>query len=186
MDNIFKIIDLIPEKSENLITINLIKSLDKSSSESLDESLDSKCGTYTMEQERFHQLLRRVIAKFKVRYIEKKHRLYRWRDIYMVIDCNKKYTYYSKHNVNNYLNDNLMLSIDNIKYKESNSMPKLNAYHSIVQHKIREININNRVIVNFIEEHNNNNIINYIEISCKYVDNSIKPVIYEIISIITS
>lgn len=181
MNNIIKTINLIPEDNASQITISFIN---KSSS-------NSKYGTYTMDQEIFHQLLRRMIAKFKQKYVEKRYRLYRWRNIYMTIDNNRTTKCYLKRNINNYFNGNIMLSVDTVTETDNDSIPKLNEYHSVVQCKVREITLNddNPINIQFIEEQNNGNIINYIEIFCKNLNKDckdIRKIIYDIISIIIS
>ena len=179
MNNIIKTINLIPEDNESQITINFIN------------RIGSKHGTYMIDQDRFHQLLRRMIGKFKTKYNERRYRLYQWRNLYTIIDNNRNNKCYMKHNLNNYINGDIMLSVNTVVIKDNDSMPKLNEYHSIVQRKVREIKINNDnpIFINFIEEQNNGNIINYIEIFCKNLNRdykNIRKLIYDIISIITS
>ena len=120
-------------------------------------------GTFVISQEDCYDKLKQMMKFSNSKYEEIKLRIYRLRDIILTIDQNDHRQCFVRKVKKSYVDGNLLINVHDDVQTSENSIPKLRKYHSVVSQKHRRIDYNG-IVVSFIEERNDGDVINYIEL----------------------
>lgn len=135
---------------------------------------------YDISQDECYNKLKQLMKFTNSKYEEIKLKLYRIRDITLVIDQNEQHHCYMRNTLESYINDNLLINVVVDTQISDNSIPKLKKYNSVINQKKRKLEYKG-ITIYFVEERtNDNNVINYIELktsNSKLTSNDFKEVI---------
>ncbi len=181
MNSIIKLLNDIPKDTSCLTTINFI------------DHTDNNIASYIVPQDICHNKLRLIMGITKSRYVEKRKRVYRLRNMFIEIDNKGNKKCFIKNNAYSKLKDKLLVSVDKIENIDYETIPKLDKYHSVIYQKIREIKYGNKnhIFINFIEERCckggcHDETINYFEINFINLDQETRDSVHDFISAIIS
>ena len=124
---------------------------------------DGPFGRYDVSQEECYNKMKQLMKFTNSKYNEEKLKIYRLRDIILTIDSNEHKRYSVRTIKESYTKNGLLFNIYNETQVNDSSFPRLKKYHSIIHQKNRHINYNG-ITISFIEERNNNSVVNYIEL----------------------
>lgn len=120
-------------------------------------------GRYDITQDDCYNKLKQMMKFTNSKYDETKLRLYRLRDVCLTIDQNDTRACIIRRVKQSYIDGNVLITISDDIQTSENSIPKLKKYNSVITQKNRKIDYSGMTI-SFIEERNDNHVINYIEI----------------------
>lgn len=128
--------------------------------------LNGSCGSYgryDITPEDCYNKLRQIMKFTNSKYDETKVRIYRLRDISLMIDQNDGRQCVTRKVKQSYVDGNLLITVSDDIQTSENSIPKLKKYNSVITQKNRKIEFNG-MTVSFIEERAGDSVINYIEL----------------------
>ena len=150
MDNLLKTVNNIPQNDQDIVIINILN------------NNDELFNTYDIIQDECHDKLKKTMRLVQSKYEEEKIRIYRLRDLYLLIDMKGNKKYISQKNKKSYTENGILVNIYQEDTVDKGVMPTLKNYHSVVYQKKRNIEYNG-ITLSFIEERNDKSTINYIQ-----------------------